>query len=823
MQTVSLDKLFEDWYLDYASYVILDRSVPHILDGLKPVQRRILHAMREMEDGTFNKLADIIGQSMRYHPHGDMSIQQAVVNIGQKTLFIDTQGNWGDVRTGDSAAAPRYIEARLSQLGLEVLFSPKITEWIPSYDGKKREPLTLPVKFPLLLAQGAEGIASGLSMRILPHNFNELLDAAICCLQGRSFQLYPDFPTGAKIDISEYKDGREGGRVICRATIEQLDAKTLVIRDVPFGITTDMLCDSIIKASDKGKLKIKKVIDNTAQEVEILIELMPGIAAGMEIEALYAFTKCQIRVSLNACVIKEDKPVFLSVSELLEHSVQQTKDYFSQELQIRYNELEEELFALSLEQIFIIHKIYQKIEEENTWEGVLQAIDQGLKPYAQQLKRAITEDDIIKLTEIKIKRISKYDVQDAEEKIGKLKAEMLKVQDNMTNIVDYTIEYYRNLQEKYGKKRTRKTVIENFSDIDIKEVSLANIKVYVQKNEGFVGTSLKKHELIGVCSDLDSLITFRKNGAMQITKVSEKTFVGENIIYTNIFKDKDENTIYNMLYYDGQKGAVFAKRFNVMGITRDKVYSLFKEHPKSKVLYFSVTSRDEQEVLELILSSVSNASQKVITYNMGEISLTNRTAVGVKITTHRVRQVKLKQRDQYKPKTSLSLFFDPEQGKLIKTPSLLSKDLGVFTEQDLVLGIFIDGTCGLFSPNYKQRIDHGANVLILEKFNPSSIFTVVYSEVGSELLLVKRFKLSSLEIRNEKVSFLKTGVNHKIHLFTKEQNPILLLKYQDNTSEQIALAECVKVLSLRQQGIEIKNINNNATRKILEFIWQNKS
>lgn len=802
MQTVSLDKLFEDWYLDYASYVILDRSVPHILDGLKPVQRRILHAMHEMEDGTFNKLADIIGQSMRYHPHGDMSIQQAVVNIGQKTLFIDTQGNWGDIRTGDSAAAPRYIEARLSKLGLEVLFSPKITEWIPSYDGKKKEPLTLPVKFPLLLAQGAEGIASGLSMRILPHNFNELLNAAILYLQERPFQLFPDFLTGAKIDISEYKDGQEGGRIVCRATIEELDAKTLVIRDVPFGITTDMLCDSIIKASDKGKLKIKKVIDNTAQKVEVLVELMPGIPTGLAIEALYAFTKCQVRISLNACVIKDDKPVFLSVSELLKHSVEQTKNYFTQELELKLTELEEELFARSLEQIFIMHKIYQKIEEEKTWEGILKAIDNGLKPYTKNLKRAITQDDLIKLTEIKIKRISKYDIDEAEEKMANLLVEMQEIKHNLTHITDYSIAYYRNLLEKYGKDRPRKTLIEDFVNIDVKEVSLANTKVYVQKSEGFVGTALKKYELIGICSDLDSLITFRKNGAMQITKVSEKTFVGEDIIYADIFKNKDLDIIYNLVYYDAHKNAVFAKRFNVVGITRDKVYPLFAEHPKSKVLYFSATSGEEEELLELILSSTSNARKKVINCNMGEVLLKNRSAIGVKITAHRVLQVKLKARTQNKANKQLQLFYDPSQGKLLRNSTLLSKELGIFNpEQDLVLGIFADGTCGLFSPNYKHRIDLGANVLLLEKFQPNSTFTVVYSEGDSDIILAKRFRLDELAIRDEKVAFLKAGIYHKIHLFTTAEAPILELKQINGKTEKLAIAEKIAIVSLRQQGI----------------------
>lgn len=803
MQSVSLDKLFEDWYLDYASYVILDRSVPHILDGLKPVQRRILHAMREMEDGTFNKLADIIGQSMRYHPHGDMSIQQAVVNIGQKGLFIETQGNWGDIRTGDAAAAPRYIEARLSKLGLEVLFSPKITEWIASYDGKKKEPLTLPVKFPLLLAQGAEGIASGLSMRILPHNFNELLDAAICYLQERPFQLYPDFQTGAKIDISEYKDGREGGRIVCRATIEELDPKTLVIRDVPFGVTTDMLCDSIIKASDKRKLKIKKVIDNTAQEVEVLVELLPGVPAGMVIEALYAFTKCQVRISLNACVIKDDKPVFLGVSDILKYSVEQTKEYFIQELQLRLQELEEELFARSLEQLFITHKIYQKIEQERTWEGILGAIDLGLKPFHAQLSRAVTQEDLVKLTEIKIKRISKYDTQEAEEKMANLLAEMAQVKHDLTHITEYSIAYYKALKVKYGKTRMRKTLLENFSDINVKDVALANTKVYVQKAEGFVGTALKKYELIGTCSELDSLITFRGNGALQITKISEKTFVGENIIYANIFKAKDENTVYNMLYFDAQKSAVFAKRFKVLGVTRERVYPLFAEHSKSKVLYFSATE-GEAEILEIILSSSSSARNKVISYNMGNLLVKNRSAIGVKVTAHRVRQVKLKERLEKQIPMAISLFYDPAQGKLLREPTLLSKELGEFNPaEDWLVGIFADGTCGLFSPNYKHRIDLGANILLLEKFQADSVFSVIYSSGDSENLLAKRFRLDELSTRDEKVVFLKIGLQHKIHLFTKEEQPILALQYQDGTREKIEIANKVPILSLRQQGIEL--------------------
>ena len=573
-KSIHLGEMYESWFLDYASYVILERAVPGVNDGLKPVQRRIMHAMKEMDDGRYNKIANIIGQTMQYHPHGDASIGDAIINIGQKDLLIDTQGNWGDVRTGDSAAAARYIEGRLSKFALDVSFNPKTTEWQLSYDGRKNEPVALPMKFPLLLAQGAEGIAVGLSTKILPHNFCELIEASIKHLKGRKFELFPDFQTGGMIDVSNYNDGERGGKVKVRAKIEAEDKKTLVIKDVPYGITTNQLVDSILKANDNGKIKIKSVTDNTAKDVELIVQLAAGMDTDQTIDALYAFTDCEISISPNACVIIDDKPHFVGATKLLKLSVEHTKELLLKELQIKLGELENDWHYSSLEKIFIENRIYRDIEEETTWEGVISAIDKGLKPFKKKLRREVTEEDIIRLTEIKIKRISKFDSFKADEHIKGVEANIDEVKHNIEHLTDYAIAYYDGLLKKYGKGRERKTEIRLFETIQATVVAIANTKLYVNRKEGFIGTSLKKDELAFECSDLDNIIVFKKDGTMQVTKVADKTFVGKNIIHLAVWQKGDERTTYNMIYVDGKTGISYGKRFNVTAITRDKEYSL---------------------------------------------------------------------------------------------------------------------------------------------------------------------------------------------------------------------------------------------------------
>ncbi len=600
--SVMIGDMYQSWFLDYASYVILERAVPAIEDGLKPVQRRILHAMKEMDDGRFNKVANIIGQSMQYHPHGDASIGDAIVGMGQKDLMIETQGNWGDIRTGDPAAAPRYIEARLSKFALEVAFNAKTTVWQLSYDGRKNEPVTLPMKFPLLLAQGTDGIAVGLSTKILPHNFCEIIDCAIKHLKGKKFELYPDFLHGGMIDVSNYNDGARGGKVRVRAKIEEVDKKTLAIKSVPYGITTSTLVDSILKANESGKIKIKSVTDNTAKDVELSVVLAPGMDTDQTIDALYAFTDCEISISPNACVIMGDKPHFMGASDLLRHSVGHTKALLLRELEIRLGELNDDWHYSSLEKIFIENRIYRDIEEETTWEGVLAAIDRGLDPFKPLLRRVVTQEDIIKLTEIRIKRISKFDAFKADEHIRGVENNIADVKHHIENLNEFAINYYETLLKKYGKGRERQTEIRPFETISANAVAIANTKLYVNKKEGFIGTALKKDELAFECSDLDNIIIFRKDGKMIITKVADKTFVGKDLIHLAIFTKNDERTTYNMLYMDGKTGITYGKRFNVTGITRDKEYDLTKGNKDSKLIHFSPNPNGEAEVITITLS-----------------------------------------------------------------------------------------------------------------------------------------------------------------------------------------------------------------------------
>src|SRR5665213_3102037 len=624
---------YKTWFLDYASYVILERAVPAIEDGLKPVQRRILHAMKEMDDGRFNKVANIIGQSMQYHPHGDASIGDALVNLGQKDLLIETQGNWGDVRTGDDAAAPRYIEARLSKFALEVAFNNKTTNWQMSYDGRKNEPVTLPMKFPLLLAQGADGIAVGLATKILPHNFCELIEATIKYYKGKKFELFPDFMTGGMVDVSNYNDGSRGGKVRVRARIEEQDKKTLVIKNVPYGTTTTQLIESIVKANENGKIKIKKVTDNTAAEVEITVDLAPGISTDITIDALYAFTDCEISISPNACVIEGQKPIFCGAGELLKFSADHTRELLKKELEIRLRELQEKWHYTSLEKIFFEEKIYKELEKKHeTWDKVIAAIDKALSPYKKLLKRDIAREDILKLTEKPVRRIYKLDIDELNEQIKGLENEIKQVNHNLENLTQYAIAYYEDLLKKFGKDRERKTEIKLFDIIQAKSVAIANTKIYVNRSEGFIGTSLKKDEFVEDCSDLDDVVAFTKTGMMKVVKVADKAFIGKDIIHVAVFRKNDERTTYNMIYAEGKKGISYAKRFNVTGVTRDKEYDLTKGDDKSKVHYFSVNPNGEAETVRILLSPNSKARNKDLDFSFETLEIRSRSSIGNQVT-----------------------------------------------------------------------------------------------------------------------------------------------------------------------------------------------
>ncbi|MCD6013804.1 MAG: gyrase/topoisomerase subunit [Flavipsychrobacter sp.] len=780
---VMINEMYQSWFLDYASYVILERAVPAVEDGLKPVQRRILHAMKEMDDGRFNKVANIIGQSMQYHPHGDASIGDAIVNLGQKDLLIETQGNWGDVRTGDSAAAARYIEARLSKFALEVAFNAKTTEWQLSYDGRKNEPVTLPMKFPLLLAQGTEGIAVGLSTKILPHNFCELIEAAVKHLKGKKFELFPDFQTGGMIDVNNYNDGARGGKVRVRARIEEADKKTVVIRDVPYGITTTQLVDSILKANDSGKIKIKSVTDNTAKDVELTVQLAPGVSTDQTIDALYAFTDCEISISPNACIIIDEKPHFVSASEMLRLSVGHTKALLLKELEIKLNELNEDWHYSSLEKIFIEKRIYRDIEDKTTWEAVLKAIDDGLKPYKKKFRRVVTQDDIIRLTEIKIKRISKYDSFKADEHIKGVEADIAEVKDNIANLNDYAIRYYENLLKKYGKGRERKTEIRPFETIHATTIAIANAKLYVNYKEGFIGTGLKKDEFAFDCSDLDNIIVFRKDGKMVVSKVSDKTFVGKDIIHLAIFQKNDERTTYNMLYMDGKTGITYGKRFNVTGITRDKEYDLTKGNAGSKVQYFSVNPNGEAEIVTITLSPGSKARTKLLDFSFEDLEIKNRGAQGNQVTKYPLKSVKQKT----KGRSTLSapqIWYDDTVGRLNKDSNGML--LGRFDEKDRIFVCYKDGTYEITDFELTNRYD-ADNVILIEKFHPEKVVTAIYYDAKNKQFNVKRFLVESTTLKN-KYSFIKDGEGNYLELVTTQQEPVVIVrtgKKKADVKEQI--------------------------------------
>jgi topoisomerase IV subunit A len=800
---------YKNWFLDYASYVILERAVPALQDGLKPVQRRILHAMKEMDDGRFNKVANIIGQSMQYHPHGDVSIGEALVNMGQKDLLIETQGNWGDVRTGDDAAAARYIEARLSKFALEVAFNPKTTDWQLSYDGRKNEPVTLPMKFPLLLAQGAEGIAVGLATKILPHNFCEICQAAVKFLRGKKFELYPDFLTGGMIDVANYNDGKRGARVRVRVHIEEVDKKTLIIRDVPFGVTTSQLIDSIIKANDQGKIRIKKVTDNTAAEVEVQIDLAPGISPDITIDALYAFTDCEISISPSACVINKQRPEFPAMTELLKSSVDMTKDLLKQELEIKLRELQDKWHFTSLEKIFFEEKIYKELEKKHeTWEKVLLAIAKAFEPFRKLLKKDISREDIVKLTEKPVRRIYKLDIDELNAQIKSLEAEIKQVKFDLNNLVDFTVNYYEELLRKYGKGRERKTEIRPFEEISAKQVAIANTKIYVNRTEGFIGTGLKKDEFVSECSDLDDIIAFTRSGTMKIVKVAEKTFIGKDILHVGIFHKNDERTTYNMIYTDGKTGMSYAKRFNVTGITRDKEYDLTKSE-KAKVQYFSANGNGEAELVRVILSPNCSVRHKEFDFDFQTLEIKARASLGNQVTKYPIRTVKFKQAGKATLQ-SRNIWFDDVFGRL--NTENKGTFMGKFGPEDRMLVIYTDGNYEITDQELSQRFD-ADKILLIEKFIPEKIVTAIYLDNEKAQFSIKRFKIETTTLHN-KFFFIKEGDGNRLEAVSTEEEPILIMQSGRGTQirkAKIKTAKSVEVMGWRAVGVKLTEYAKSVT------------
>lgn len=804
---------YKNWFLDYASYVILERAVPAVADGLKPVQRRILHAMKEMDDGRYNKVANIIGQAMQYHPHGDASIGDALVNLGQKDLLIDTQGNWGDARTGDDAAAPRYIEARLSKFALDVAFNAKTTEWQLSYDGRKNEPVVLPVKFPLLLAQGADGIAVGLSTKILPHNFCELIEASIRHLRGKKFELIPDFITGGMIDATNYNDGKRGGKIRVRARIEELDKKTLIIRDVPFGVTTSQLMESIVKANDQGKIKIRKVTDNTAKDVEIQVDLAAGISPDITIDALYAFTDCEVSISPNACVIVEQKPHFVTVSDLLRISTDQTKDLLGRELEIRLSELQEKWHYTSLEKIFFEEKIYKELEQKHaSWETVLEAIANAFLPFRKQLRRDISREDIVKLTEKPVRRIYKLDIDALNEQIHGLESEIKQVQHHLDNLVDYAVMYFENLLKNYGKGRERKTEIRQFETIQVKQVVIANSRLYVNREDGFIGTSLKKDEFLFECSNLDDIIVFTKRGLMKVVKVGDKVYIGKDILYAAIFQKNDERTTYNMIYVDGKTGISFAKRFNVTGVTRDKEYDLTKGADKSKVHYFTANPNGEAEVVKVILSPSCAARIKEFDFYFEELDIKGRGSLGNQVTKYPVKSVKFKE----KGKATLSgkkMWFDHKFGRINTEEKGVF--LGSFEPDDRILVVYKDGHYEITDQELTQRFDPEL-VLLIEKYTPDAVITAVYLDKEKLQFNVKRFRIETSTLRN-KFFFIKEGEGNYVEAVTTDSEPVLAIQSGRGAQirkAKIKLAKVAEITGWKTVGAKLTEFS-----KSIEMEW----
>ena len=760
-----LSGMYQNWYLDYASYVILERAVPHISDGLKPVQRRILHSMKELDDGRFNKVANVVGNTMKYHPHGDRSIGDALVQLGQKDLLIECQGNWGNILTGDDAAAPRYIEARLSEFALETVFNPKTTEWTLSYDGRKPEPVTLPIKFPLLLAQGAEGIAVGLSSKILPHNFNEILDAAVAYLRGEDFALYPDFPTGGFIDVSKYNDGERGGSVRIRSKIEKIDNKTLEITDIPYGKTTGTLIDSIIKAQEKGKIKIRKVDDNTAERADIIVHLVPGTSSDKTIDALYAFTDCEISISPNCCVISDKKPHFLTVSAVLRNSVDTTKSLLESELKIQHAELSESLLFASLEKIFIEERIYKdkEYEQSKNEDDAIKHITKRLKPFAESFVRAITRDDVAKLLDVKMRRIIKFNSEKADAYIKSLNDKIAEIDNNLAHLVEYTIDWYLHLKEKYGHEHPRKTIIRNFDNIVASKVAEANEKLYINREDGFIGTGMKKDEFVCNCSDIDDIIIFFKDGKYKIVKVADKVYVGKNILYLNVFKRNDLRTIYNLVYQDGKGGPVLMKRFAVTSLTRDREYDMTRGTKGSKIWWFSANPNGEAEILRVTLKEKPRLKKLQFDVDFADIAVKGKGAIGNLVTRNDVHRISLKERGT-STLGGREVWFDPDVLRLNYDGRGFS--LGEFFGNDLVLVVLKNGQ--FYTSTFDATNHYEDNILFIEKFRPKVVWTAVLNDADQGYPYIKRF---AFEATAKKQSFIGENADSQLLLISDKKYP----------------------------------------------------
>lgn len=808
-----LSGMYKEWFLDYASYVILERAVPYVIDGLKPVQRRILHAMKEMDDGRFNKVANIIGQTMQYHPHGDASIGDALVQLGQKELLVETQGNWGNILTGDGAAAPRYIEARLSKFALEILFNAKTTDWKLSYDGRKKEPVMLPAKFPLLLAQGVDGIAVGLASKILPHNFLELCDASVAYLKEEPFLLYPDFPTGGSVDVSKYNDGMRGGAIKVRAKIEKRDSKTLVITEIPFGKTTTSVIESILKANDKGKIKIRKIDDNTAANVEIMVHLSPGVSSDKTIDALYAFSDCEVSISPNACIIENDRPYFMTVTEILKKSIDSTLQLLKLELEIKKNELEEAWHNTSLEKIFIEKRIYKdrEFEQSETLDAAIAHVDRRLEPFKPKLRREVTRDDILRLLEIKMARILKFNSDKATDYLKSLEEEIARVLDKIRNIVPYTIEWFEKLKEKYGKGRERRTELRSFENIVAAKVVVANEKLYIDREEGFAGTGLKKNEYVCDCSDMDDIIVFRRDGTYFVTKVTDKAFIGKNVLYINIFRKDDSRTIYNLVYRDGKTGFSYMKRFNVTGVTRDKEYDITQGNKGSRILYLSANPNGEAEVLKIFLKPKARIKKMVFEQDLGELAIKGRQSMGNILSKYEVHKITLLERG-ISTLGGLKVWFDPDVLRL--NSEKRGKYLGEFTGEDKILVIYKSGEYVLH--NYDFSIHFEPNYLAIEKFDPEKIISVVYYDAEQEFYYVKRFEIE--EVLNKPVGFIGENRENKLVSVTWVRYPRLEIEFGGRNSsrenEIIEVAEFIGIKSWKAKGKRLSNYEVENIREL---------
>jgi topoisomerase-4 subunit A len=810
-RTIPLSGMYENWFLDYASYVILERAVPEMNDGLKPVQRRILHSMSLLDDGRFNKVANIIGHTMQFHPHGDASIGDALVQLGQKEILIETQGNWGNTLTGDSSAAPRYIEARLSKFAKEVIFNPKTTKWKSSYDGRNREPVTLPVKFPLLLAQGVEGIAVGLASKILPHNFVELIDASIKYLQGKDFDLYPDFLTGGMADFSKYNEGLRGGKVRVRGRISQEDKKTLVITEIPFTTTTTSLIDSIISANDKGKIKIKKIDDNTAENVEIVIHLAPNVSPDQTIDALYAFTNCEVSISPNSCIIHNEKPVFLSVKDILKLNTDHTVELLKMELDIRMGELEDNWHNSSLEKIFIENRIYLDIENCETWESVIETIDAGLEPFKKKLRREVVRDDIIRLTEIKIKRISKYNAFKADEQIKAIEEEIEEVKNHLAHLIDYAINYFRQIKKKYGAGRERKTEIRSFDTISATQAAVANQKLYINREEGFVGTSLRKDEYVCECSDIDDLIIFREDGTLMVTKVAPKVFVGENVLHVDVFMKNDDRTVYNMIYRDGKRGSYFVKRFSVVGITRDKEYNLTKGTPDTKVIYFTANPNGEAEVIKVNLRPAPRLKKTSFDFDFSELAIKGRGSKGNLLSKKPIKNI-VQREEGVSTLGARDIWYDDTVRRL--NTEERGRYLGDFIADEKLLIILSTGEFKLTSYDLNTHFDE--EMVHLRKHNPKEVVTAVYFDGEQSMHYVKRFEISENLVLNKKYSFIPESKGSELTLFSLDFLPRISMelkpkKGNEVEQEVVPLADFISIKSYKAKG---KRLSSKEVKKL---------